>query len=357
MLRIILLLSLSFTLQTKGVLTQLFILKARNDFCPILLVANVDVIQRAESGLELVARWENRRQMEGLKQVWSSDLERNTDRTPLLIESESRPMLLLYRDPLKLLAASGVHNSFGQLLSQVPFNPRHVTSIDCDDNQIISAAALSFSKLLESSVTIENIREEYVSFKTRIVQQFGDSNWLAAYCSPNAEWCDAVHSCFDTYINYANHTMSTFNDNTTHCPPGTRICDLEETLRKELYRDFKHAFMHLSVLDMYFRMATLSKQGDKNSHRIVIIADPLLIGALKTLLERTNHELLQSHFTPGLCLEDKTLELLIYVRLMLKQRLADQEAHPDSLRPTSSGVWVRRDPPDPGHSYCPCTLM
>ena len=95
----VLLLTVSISFESLAVLTQLFLMKASHDHCPIILVSNDDTIENTGDAIQQ-KRMRNTKlqQIQKLEQIWSLELASTTETTHLITD-DVRPMLLLYRSP------------------------------------------------------------------------------------------------------------------------------------------------------------------------------------------------------------------------------------------------------------------
>ncbi len=336
----IVLLSLSISFEARAVLTQLFVLKAPHHFCPILLVSNVDRIAPTSQGLNVISPSVNEHQIGKLKQVWIGDLgqQTTTDRTPL-ISDEPRSMLLLYRNRFKFFNNAVIPQAFSRLLAEVPFDRRHVAFIDCEDNETIPRADLSFLQLIDSDVTLQDVYSALDSMRERIYEKYHSSDWLATYWPSPSEVDQAqryLFSCFQR----ADVAIAKFKEKTAEADPGATIFSLAKfPLKDEQYPAFKLAFQSLNALDMYFRAVHLSSvvsasDGSAKVHRIVIIADPSHINFLKIFFEETMHQLLGTYGVEDTRLSDTDLELLVLVSSIYQSYALNK------LRPSSRDTVV-----------------
>lgn len=373
---IVLLLSLSISFESLAVLTKLFVMKAKHNYCPILLVSNVDAIEPTRQGLDVTNPLVNEHQIAKLKQVWTAEIAKATKRTPL-ITSGARPMLLLYRNQLKFLDEAMIPHGFSRLLAEVPFNQRHVAFIDCADNEIFSRADLSFKQLLESPVTLQDVYDAYDSMRERLYRSYFDANWLAAYwSSPSKPEMEggfretAQRYLFSCFLK-ADASIAEFKEKTRGEDPRERtIFSLAKFPTKDEHYDaFKLAFLYLNTLDMYFRVTSLSSAISASAdssrvHRIVIIADPSHINLLTTVFEETNHELILTYPTEGTQLADSDLEMLVFVSSIFQSLVVDKlRPSPDyTVRYTSDEIaeYIRRSRlmrVGNEEQCCPCVLI
>ena len=283
-------------------------------------------------------------------------------------------MLLLYRNQLKSLDESMIPHGFSRLLADVSFDQRHVAFIDCADNETFSCADLSFKQLLNSSVTLQDVYNAYDSIKEQLYNSYSDSNWLAGYWSlptqptMEGEFRETAQRYLFSCFQKADAAMAEFKNLTNEEDPRVTIFSLAKLpTREERYQSFKLAFLHLNILDMYFRAASLSSSTSASAdstrvHRIVMIADPSSINLLKTIFEATNHELIVTYGTEDTQLPDGDLEMLVFVSTIFQTLVVEKRRPPNhTVQYDSRDVarYVRRSLHIRNEEHCctPCVLF